>query len=98
MELTPKQQKRLDKLVALEDNANLVIVDEIEKIKGVVKKIADKKDPEQRDNIAISNPKDITEEIVSSVNSLFGLIKSHYEEKDAKQSQYTKVSIIKIGV
>jgi len=31
MELTPKQQKRLDKLVALEDNANLVIVDEIEK-------------------------------------------------------------------
>lgn len=96
--MTPKEEKKLNKVIRIDKYPNLAIVEEIEKVKGVMKKIANREDPEQRDNIAISNPKDITEEIVSSVNSLFGLIKSHYEEKDAKEEQYKKVSIDKQGV
>ena len=96
--MTPKEEKKLNKVIRINEYPNVAIVEEIEKVKGVMKKISNRQDPEQRDNIAISNPDDISDKIVSSVEKLSKAINSQVEAQNAKLEQYQKVSITNTGL
>lgn len=89
MEFTPQQIKRLERIARIEKNPTLEIVDELSKVKNVLKKVSNKEVifPEQREEISISNPGDIKNDIIEAINQVKGLIEKYIASKMAVDAQ-----------
>lgn len=89
MEFTPQQIKRLERIARIEKNPTLEIVDELAKVKNVLKKVSDKEVifPEQREEITISNPEDIKNDIIDEISQVKGLIEKYIASKMAVDAQ-----------
>ncbi len=89
MEFTPQQIKRLERLARIEKNPTLEIVDELAKVKNVLKKVSDKEVifPEQREEITISNPEDIKNDIIEAISQVKGIVEKYIASKMAVDAQ-----------
>lgn len=89
MEFTPQQIKRLERIARIEKNPTLEIVDELSKVKNVLKKVSEKEVifPEQREEITISNPEDIKDDIIDEISQVKGLIEKYIASKMAVDAQ-----------
>ena len=89
MEFTEKQIKRLERLARIEKNPTLEIVDELSKVKNVLKKVSDKEVifPEQREEISISNPDDIKNDIIDEISQVKGIVEKYIASKMAVDAQ-----------
>ena len=89
MEFTPQQIKRLERIARIEKNPTLEIVDELSKVKNVLKKVRDKEVifPEQREEITISNPDDIKKDIIDEISQVKGIVEKYIASKMAVDAQ-----------
>ena len=89
MEFTPQQIKRLERMARIEKNPTLEIVDELSKVKNVLKKVSDKEGifPEQREEISISNPGDIKNDIIDAISQVKGIVEKYIASKMAVDAQ-----------
>ena len=89
MEFTPQQIKRLERIARIEKNPTLEIVDELSKVKNVLKKVRDKEVifPEQREEISISNPEDIKNDIIDAISQVKGIVEKYIASKMAVDAQ-----------
>ena len=89
MEFTPQQIKRLERIARIEKNPTLEIVDELSKVKNVLKKVSDKEIlfPEQREEITISNPEDIKNDIIDEISQVKGIVEKYIASKMAVDAQ-----------
>ena len=89
MEFTPQQIKRLERIARIEKNPTLEIVDELSKVKNVLKKVRDKEVifPEQREEISISNPEDIKNDIIDEISQVKGIVEKYIASKMAVDAQ-----------
>jgi len=98
MEFTKQQIKRLERLARIEKNPTLEIVDELSKVKDVLKKVKEKEVifPEQREEISISNPEDIKNDIIDAIRQVKVIVEKYIAskmavdaQKEAKMSKHT---------
>jgi len=89
MEFTPQQIKRLERIARIEKNPTLEIVDELSKVKNVLKKVSNKEVifPEQREEISISNPGDIKNDIIDAISQVKGIVEKYIASKMAVDAQ-----------
>lgn len=89
MEFTPQQIKRLERIARIEKNPTLEIVDELSKVKNVLKKVSEKEVifPEQREEISISNPEDIKNDIIDEISQVKGIVEKYIASKMAVDAQ-----------
>ena len=89
MEFTPQQIKRLERIARIEKNPTLEIVDELSKVKNVLKKVSDKEVifPQQREEISISNPEDIKNDIIDAISQVKGIVEKYIASKMAVDAQ-----------
>lgn len=89
MEFTPQQIKRLERIARIEKNPTLEIVDELSKVKNVLKKVSNKEVifPEQREEISISNPEDIKNDIIDEISQVKGIVEKYIASKMAVDAQ-----------
>ena len=89
MEFTPQQIKRLERIARIEKNPTLEIVDELSKVKNVLKKVSNKEVifPEQREEISISNPDDIKNDIIDEISQVKGIVEKYIASKMAVDAQ-----------
>jgi len=89
MEFTPQQIKRLERIARIEKNPTLEIVDELSKVKNVLKKVSEKEVifPEQREEITISNPDDIKNDIIEAISQVKGIVEKYIASKMAVDAQ-----------
>jgi len=89
MEFTPQQIKRLERIARIEKNPTLEIVDELSKVKNVLKKVSNKEVifPEQREEITISNPEDIKNDIIDAISQVKGIVEKYIASKMAVDAQ-----------
>ena len=89
MEFTPQQIKRLERIARIEKNPTLEIVDELAKVKNVLKKVSEKEVifPEQREEITISNPEDIKNDIIDEISQVKGIVEKYIASKMAVDAQ-----------
>lgn len=89
MEFTPQQIKRLERIARIEKNPTLEIVDELSKVKNVLKKVSEKEVifPEQREEITISNPEDIKNDIIDEISQVKGIVEKYIASKMAVDAQ-----------
>ena len=89
MEFTPQQIKRLERIARIEKNPTLEIVDELSKVKNVLKKVSEKEVifPEQREEISISNPEDIKNDIIDAISQVKGIVEKYIASKMAVDAQ-----------
>ncbi len=89
MEFTPQQIKRLERIARIEKNPTLEIVDELSKVKNVLKKVSEKEVifPEQREEITISNPDDIKNDIIDAISQVKGIVEKYIASKMAVDAQ-----------
>ena len=89
MEFTPQQIKRLERIARIEKNPTLEIVDELAKVKNVLKKVSEKEVifPEQREEITISNPDDIKNDIIDAISQVKGIVEKYIASKMAVDAQ-----------
>lgn len=89
MEFTPQQIKRLERIARIEKNPTLEIVDELAKVKNVLKKVSEKEVifPEQREEITISNPEDIKDDIIDEISQVKGIVEKYIASKMAVDAQ-----------
>jgi len=89
MEFTPQQIKRLERIARIEKNPTLEIVDELSKVKNVLKKVSNKEVifPEQREEITISNPEDIKNDIIDEISQVKGIVEKYIASKMAVDAQ-----------
>lgn len=89
MEFTPQQIKRLERIARIEKNPTLEIVDELSKVKNVLKKVSEKEVifPEQREEISISNPGDIKNDIIDEISQVKGIVEKYIASKMAVDAQ-----------
>lgn len=89
MEFTPQQIKRLERIARIEKNPTLEIVDELSKVKNVLKKVSNKEVifPEQREEISISNPGDIKNDIIDEISQVKGIVEKYIASKMAVDAQ-----------
>ena len=89
MEFTPQQIKRLERIARIEKNPTLEIVDELAKVKNVLKKVSEKEVifPEQREEITISNPDDIKNDIIDAIGQVKVIVEKYIASKMAVDAQ-----------
>ena len=90
VELTPEQLKKLEQLARIEKNPTLEIINELSKVKAVLKKVKEKEViiPEPKESVSISNPEDIKNDIIEAISQIGDIVEKYIAikmDRDARK-------------